>query len=220
MDIIIGVVLAIAISISQVVGHQDYGVQHNSWCSPYHESFETYSEAERRCSSDPLCFMIYDDGGSHNHFVLCNEDANIETSSSGSLLHIKINEPRDTTCLIHSKATILTSPKANYTAIFKNDLPYPVDVIWMNNEQEEVVYKSNLAPGEEFAQVTYFEHEWIFKQSGTNNRLFAEAQGMKGETFEGCHFGVFGTDINYVIRVEIVTEDMAMSWVRHPELWE
>ena len=71
---------------------QSYDVRLNSWCSPYRESFETLSEAKTQCTNDRFCAMIYDDGGSHNHFLLCDEGANIKTSAAGSLLHIKRSE--------------------------------------------------------------------------------------------------------------------------------
>ena len=89
----------------------------------------------------------------------------------------------------------------SYTAIFKNSVTLPVDVIWINFEHNEVVYSENLAPGAEYSVKTYFTHEWIFKQSGTNNRLFAESNGVKDKTFEGCHFAA---DLESEIRVEIV----------------
>ena len=89
----------------------------------------------------------------------------------------------------------------NFTVIFKNSLPYPIDVIWINNEKTEDVYASNLEPGMKYSQLTYFSHTWIFKQSDTNVRLFAEANGMKESTFEGCHFGAKS---NSEIYVEVV----------------
>ena len=66
---------------------------------------------------------------------------------------------------------------------------------------EEVLYYSELAPGTEYPQQTYFRHDWIFKQSGTNNQLFAYANGVKEGVFEGCRFEA---QLNSDIHVEIV----------------
>lgn len=89
----------------------------------------------------------------------------------------------------------------NYTVTFTNLLPYSIDVIWINGDQKEVVYAPNLANGTEYSHLTYFTHNWIFKESGTSNRLFAEANGVKEATFEGCHFGA---PINSIFHVAIV----------------
>ena len=68
---------------------QVYDIKVNSWCKPYRESFETLSEAKQRCTDEPSCAVVYDDGGKHTHFMLCDQDATIKYSKSGSLLHIK-----------------------------------------------------------------------------------------------------------------------------------
>ena len=89
----------------------------------------------------------------------------------------------------------------SFTAIFINEMSYPIDVIWINNQQQEVVYKSDLASGEVYTQLTYFTHEWIFHQSGTNNRILAESNGVYYGTFEGCKFGA---ETNSQIQVALV----------------
>ena len=115
MNIILGVVLSIATSSSsariQTINvdldeDQSYELRANSWCSPYRENFETLSEAKRQCTNDPLCATVYDDGGSHNHFLLCDAGAKFQTSSAGSLLYIKI---RTNTTI--KETTIATVPK-------------------------------------------------------------------------------------------------------------
>ena len=80
-------------------------------------------------------------------------------------------------------------------------MPYSIDVIWISFKQEEKVYKSNLLPTAKHTRKTYFTHDWIFKQSGTDNRVFASANGVKDETFEGCNFGA---EINSEINVQLV----------------
>ena len=84
---------------------------------------------------------------------------------------------------------------------FHNSWPYPVDVFWLPCNEKEELYKSNLEYGEEYDQHTYFDDEWIFKQSNTNIRLLAGANGLTEDIFEG---NGFGAQINSVIRVEIV----------------
>ena len=76
-------------------------------------------------------------------------------------------------------------------------------MIGISTEEDEVVYAPNLANGTEYSTLTYFTHKWIFKQSGTTttNQLFAEANGVKNATFEGCHFGA---QLNSPIHVSIV----------------
>ena len=70
-----------------------YELRANSWCLPERdETFPTLSEAKRQCSDDPSCTMFYDFGGRGNKFCLCDEGAQIATSSTGSLLHIKRSE--------------------------------------------------------------------------------------------------------------------------------
>ena len=64
-----------------------------------------------------------------------------------------------------------------------------------------MVYKAHLGRGKEYSKKTYFRHKWIFKQSGTDNQVFASANGLKNKTFEGCYFGA---DINSEITVELV----------------
>ena len=82
-------------------------------------------------------------------------------------------------------------------------MSYPVDVIWINFEQKEQVYVSHLQPGSEESQITISTHKLIFKQSCTDNRLYASANGMKEETFEGCSFAA---QINTIFRIDIVAE--------------
>ena len=90
----------------------------------------------------------------------------------------------------------------NYTALFYNSQPYPIDIFWRNDDQKEVLYyKSNLAPGERYSQITHNTDKWIFKQAGTNNKLIAESNGVKNETFQGHPFGA---QLNSSINVKIV----------------
>ena len=82
-----------------------------------------------------------------------------------------------------------------------HSLSYPIDVFWMRGGLEEVVAKSNLAPGKEIRTSASFTHEFIFKRAGTENRLFANANGVRKETYEGCDFGA---QVNSLNRVEII----------------
>ena len=75
----------------------------------------------------------------------------------------------------------------------------------MKGGLEEVVAKSNLASGKEINTSTSFTHEFIFKRAGTENRLFANANGVTKETYEGCDFGA---QVNTINRVEIVETGM------------
>ena len=64
-------------------------MKQKSWCSPYHNNFQTFAEAEIKCTHDPKCKMIYNDGGKNEAFLLCNEGAETRNSPSGSVLYIK-----------------------------------------------------------------------------------------------------------------------------------
>ena len=81
-----------------------------------------------------------------------------------------------------------------------NSLPYPIDVVWLNYEGKEVVYKSNLAPREEYTQSTFFTHPWIFKVSGEDTRLEVSSNGITEETFEGS---MFRAEVNSTIHIEL-----------------
>ena len=85
-----------------------------------------------------------------------------------------------------------------YRVIFTNSLPYPIDIIWVSDAQEEVIHAPYLANGTEYSHLTSFTHKWIFKESGTKNQLFAEANGVKNSSFEGCHFGAKKNSLIYV----------------------
>ena len=69
----------------------DYEFRSNEKCSPHRGSqFRgTLSEAKIRCNADPLCAIVYDEYGRGRRFFLCNNDAEIRTSSSGSRVYIK-----------------------------------------------------------------------------------------------------------------------------------
>ena len=67
----------------------DYNVKENTWCSPYHDIFNTLPEAKEMCTSKPQCSMIYDDGGLNKRFLLCDKGASTTASSSGSRLYVR-----------------------------------------------------------------------------------------------------------------------------------
>ena len=86
-----------------------------------------------------------------------------------------------------------------YNVKFNNSLPYPIDVMYIsqdNDEEKEIMYRHHLEPGKhlepkKFIINTHFaKFTWIFKQSGTNIRIFAKANGMKEDFFEACYFKV------------------------------
>ena len=64
----------------------------------------------------------------------------------------------------------------------------------MDPELGEQILTSKLAPKSEVMFGTYFSHEWIFKRYWSNDRLFANANGVQAEVFEGCRFKVKPTD--------------------------
>ena len=81
----------------------------------------------------------------------------------------------------------------HFTVIFKNMGSYSIDVLFVNQRGEEITYRANLSPGESSTFETHFTHNWKFKRSGQSKSqdapLFAYANGMKGNQFEGCKFG-------------------------------
>ena len=90
----------------------------------------------------------------------------------------------------------------NYTAKFQNSIQYPVDVFWIDSEQKKNVFYKTLEQVAQYSQITHFTHEWIFERSDTKNRVFARANGVIAETFEGCHFGA---KVNSEILVEVIS---------------
>ena len=62
-----------------------------------------------------------------------------------------------------------------------------MDIIWKNKDGTEKTITS-LAPGELYSVLTYFTREWIFKRSSSNDLMYAEANGIKSQFFEGCRF--------------------------------
>lgn len=88
---------------------------------------------------------------------------------------------------------------ASYTAIFYNAAPYPIDVVWISFQGEEVTYQ-HLVPGAEYPQQTYLNHLWVFKTPGHDLRLMANANGVTKHIFEGT---AFGAQENTSIRVTI-----------------
>ena len=67
----------------------EYEMQANKWCMAYKCLEITLPEAKIMCSDDPDCSTFYDFKNKHYKFCFCNEDANIEDSTSGSYLYIK-----------------------------------------------------------------------------------------------------------------------------------
>ena len=89
---------------------------------------------------------------------------------------------------------------AQYFAEFYNAAQDPVDIFWINYKGKEVKYKSCLDQGDKYRQTTYFSHQWIFKDSSDSHSLFANANGMKENIFEGC---AFKAEANSIIHVTI-----------------
>ena len=76
-----------------------------------------------------------------------------------------------------------------YFANFHNSDSYPIDIIFLkSHERTEQLYKSNLAPGENYVQEAYFNHQWMFKRTSSNHYLIAKANGIESDVFEGCQF--------------------------------
>ena len=47
---------------------------------------------------------------------------------------------------------------------------------------------SDLAPNDNSTYGTYFTHEWLFKRSSSKGLLFAKANDVGAQFFEGCRF--------------------------------
>lgn len=58
---------------------------------------------------------------------------------------------------------------------------------------------SNLAPNSTSTYDTYFTHEWLFKRSSSKDLLFANANGVEAQFFEGCRFKVVPNEELFVI---------------------
>ena len=66
-----------------------YDIRGNSYCSPRRsKTFSTLSEATRQCIGDISCTMVYNSKGKGKKFALCDEGAEINTSTTGSILYI------------------------------------------------------------------------------------------------------------------------------------
>ena len=75
-----------------------------------------------------------------------------------------------------------------YHVTFYNSDKHPIDVIWIDHDGKEKTYKSKLAPASNFTIITFFTHQWIFKDSMSRDSLIAKANGIVDNVFEGCHF--------------------------------
>ena len=75
-----------------------------------------------------------------------------------------------------------------YNVTFYNSNKHPINVIWITHEGKEKIYKSKLAPASNFSIITYFTHQWIFKDSIARYPLIANANGIVDDVFEGCNF--------------------------------
>ena len=86
------------------------------------------------------------------------------------------------------------------TAVFINSGSRPMDIFWIRSEGDEVAYSSNVLPGQEITQQTYFTHSWIFKVTGTNTRLSVKANGYDSTSFQASSLGVTpGTNLDDAI---------------------
>ena len=65
-----------------------------------------------------------------------------------------------------------------------------MDIFWVKSEGDEVAYSSNVLPGQEVTQQTYFTHSWIFKATGTNIMLNVKANGYDTTSFQASNLGV------------------------------
>ena len=68
-----------------------------------------------------------------------------------------------------------------------------MDTYWINDEGDEVLYDTNVLPGEEIEQQTFLTHSWIFKSTGYKGRQkewTATANGKIGFSFKASRFGV------------------------------
>ena len=65
-----------------------------------------------------------------------------------------------------------------------------MDIFWIRSEGDEVAYSSNVLPGQEVTQQTYFTHSWIFKVADTNVRLNVKANGYDSTSFQASSLGV------------------------------
>ena len=74
---------------------QEYDIREDAYCLKNHNIFTTLSDAQKQCTDDPSCTMVYYNAAGGQHFHLCDEDATIETSTYGSRLYIKRKGIRD-----------------------------------------------------------------------------------------------------------------------------
>ena len=82
--------------------------------------------------------------------------------------------------------------EVEFTAVFYNVLPYPIDLYWVDLEGRKHEYDQPLKPGHNRSKTTFFTHPWIFKKSNNGSRLNAFVAGINGSVFEGSTFGVKG----------------------------
>ena len=58
-------------SVRNLITGTNYERAVSSWCSPSREKFQILSEAEKYCTNDTNCTMIYDEAGVNKTFLLC-----------------------------------------------------------------------------------------------------------------------------------------------------
>ncbi len=76
-----------------------------------------------------------------------------------------------------------------YTASFRNDASFPVNIYWVDYQGTEQLMKGALITGHFYSQTTYFSHPWTFQRTSDGLKLEASAAGVNGLIFEGKAFG-------------------------------
>ena len=69
-----------------------YKIMPNSLCTSMTNLGTTLSETKHQCSADPSCTMFYDVKGEGTTFKMCDQDAEIKESTSGTVLFVKRSE--------------------------------------------------------------------------------------------------------------------------------
>ena len=76
-----------------------------------------------------------------------------------------------------------------FTVVFYNLFPYPVDFYSVDFEGRKLQYTSELEPRNKRKKTTTFTIPWVFKNSKDKTRLHAFAGAINGTVFKGVNFG-------------------------------
>ena len=85
-----------------------------------------------------------------------------------------------------------------FTAVFYNLLPYPVDFYSVDFEGRKSQYTRELEPRNKRKETTTFTIPWVFKISEDKTRLHAFARATNGYIFKGGNFGAKANSKIYV----------------------